>query len=311
MEEAILRLTEELEHPSAPTLKPIELIKEPIKPLIPIAVETNLLSKDELHQFMKGIIIEENNVCTPIESTTITLKGMLKDIKIHESEMTSKVKLTTYIGVAKSNYGYRVHESWINLIKNRKKKPQSENKKLRKKQGTGTEFNSQISLHIRANLLDTAKIFKFKLFRNGRLQLPGITPFYINDALVCIDILRNAVSQYCRKPVEIEYLVPTMKNYKFHLNAAFTHINLISLSRFLLADKDDKHLIFIKYSRKSNKLSIKYETPISSKNNKTIRIDIWRSGKFNILGGLHDQITKALYCYIVDIIKKNMLILLH
>ena len=59
-----------------------------------------------------------------------------------------------------------------------------------------------------------------------------------------------------------------------------------------------------KYSFEDTKLCVKFHTPTQENHNKTVRINIFMSGKINILGAFNDDITSQIYMFLLDIFNK-------
>lgn len=72
-----------------------------------------------------------------------------------------------------------------------------------------------------------AKIYKFKLFRTGKIQLPGVKQQLVGDVLSCVNKIVDLLNMSLhfgetdpRALVQLININPTMKNYKFTINLA-------------------------------------------------------------------------------------------
>jgi hypothetical protein len=149
-----------------------------------------------------------------------------------------------------SNFGHLRWETYdpdANKSKSNKgRKAQAKPKKKRKVQGDGSSFNSSIQFTIlgscirrTADVFDdkkmkkdyisiedledgTEKIVKYykpKLYRNGRVCVPGALLEDISDAVEPLDILCEYLCDVMNLSVERSYMENTMKNYKFRLRS--------------------------------------------------------------------------------------------
>src|ERR1700744_1189946 len=130
---------------------------------------------------------------TAMENSTCTAEGVLRNVEHEESELTEILKCSGNIIAIDSNYGHLRPDNFeeVEEVKKSKRgrKKKVKPKKVRKFQGDGSGFNSQISFsilgtHIRPvpiipdkhstdsiklpnNHESITKKYKIKLFRNG------------------------------------------------------------------------------------------------------------------------------------------------
>ncbi len=269
-------------------------------------------------------------------STTITLAGAFTDVSFHEETHTHLIALNPRVFRAKSNYGdywYPSYERPVIVEKcNRGRKKAAKPKKARKIQGSGTEFNSQITMFVDRN--DGGKPFKFKVFRTGTMQLPGASQTNLDEVADCAKVLANALadtfnniaesssassscsgdSGYSSDPeqgnhhtvphtVEVNYIKSVMKNYKFCIVKQQTEIIYLRALRDMMllvmtgrvaGIPSHPDIFNIKFSRQDTKFSIKFNTPLLNVAKKRTRVNIFMSGKVNILGSHNLDMTRKI-----------------
>lgn len=198
---------------------------------VDLSEENNLLDPKVKEEYLKPI---HEGIKSPLSSpltTTHTLFGILENGEIdHENvEIYDCNKRVFHI---KSNYGEKWYDGYIPPIKEkesnkgRKKKPKV--KKVRKVQGTGECFNSQITFEVLSDIVDPKsergyKVYKFKVFRNNKIQLPGVQPQYLENVMLAFDQLFDVLNKGLHpeetdpdKMVKLKLISLNMKNYKFY-----------------------------------------------------------------------------------------------
>lgn len=291
-----------------PDDKKIDVVKEPVKEVI----ECNLILDDTLEDFAKPLVIKNPEPFTQPITNTITLNGMLTNTKFHEEQLIAKLaKVNQHIVAVDCNYG--THKNDLYTPKRavaKKVKP----KKKRKFQGSGKCFNSQITFYIRILNNNIAEQYGFKVFRTGKLQLPGAKISSIKNIIASIkhivDILNSALhpdEADINKMISLEYVTPSMKNYKFTIQMDPNCIlSLAQLIKIILEKKKDYNkdtckypqIIDAKYSGEDTKLYINFMKP---KSDKPIRVNIFNRGRVNILGGTDDKTTKHIFRFLQNI----------
>jgi len=182
----------------------------------------------------------------------------------------------------------------------------------------GTSFNSQLTFVVKSALepvindkvSPSAKVYKFKIFRTGKLQLPGVQQSSIDDVIQCTRYIIDALNDvlYDGEPVaQLVNINPVMKNHKFVVKIPPTHIiNLTLLKKMLDEERvacapgapPHPAVYNVKYTRQDTKLSVKFSTPIFKKPHKRTRINIFMRGKINILGGFDNEASRAICSYL-------------
>ena len=195
--------------------------------------------------------------------------------------------------------------------------------RLRKKQGDGSSFNSQITFHMRSPSYD-AKEYKIKIFNNGSVQIPGLKKIdMVDDVVDCIEVIAKQF-QNKEGTVALVDLFPTMKNYK----AAFCIgsnqlINLIVLKNIFqnnksdyesgvftpidskfISNADQEHVYSVMFDAKYNreeetKITLLFSTPTVKKPKKKLMVKIFFGGKINFLGSSDDSVLSKVYNFLV------------
>lgn len=298
----------------------------------------NVLDPNVRERFKTENIFDETDLFTRPMSTTNTMEGFMSNVSFHEKDFIDDLEPTEYVVVTRCNYGKSVYDRYDEpaaLKKtNRGRKKRVKQKKPRKKQGAGTDFNSQISfISVPPRIADmyedvipsSTKVYKFKIFRTGKLQLPGARQENIEDVVACAkkiaEMLNYHLHTFEQNPARLTNVIninPVMKNYKFSLKLPRGYLIDLELLRELLAkdwlaqlamrpeEKLGAPTIFIvKYTMQETKLSITFDTPILGKPNKKTRINIFVRGKINILGAFKAEATTKIVSYLHDIFMAN------
>lgn len=182
---------------------------------------------------------------SPLENSTCTVEGQLVNVQHNEDEIIDILSCSNKIIAIDCNFGHLTYkESKEPVVKKsnrgRKKKPKVV--KNRKFQGDGTEFNSQISFKIIGNVIRKAPFiqdnhsknaetftkdnekyekfinyYKIKVFRNGKITVPGVLMDDFSDLEEPLQILCEYLSKVFLEDVHPENLRAIMRNYKFRL----------------------------------------------------------------------------------------------
>lgn len=322
--------------------EPIAVAERPIGSTLEVQAfdaSNNILDKMVMDAFMKGIDVSESDVMTAPIITTITLGGNIANVNFIESEFIERIHADEDCVKLTCNYGETVYGGYVmpppvvKSNKGRKKKvPKNTN---RKKQGNGTDFNSQITFMMRSRTVEVApggivpddtKLYKFKVFRNGKIQMPGAKQGSIADVVECAKIIVTKLNQILhpneRDPSKVCQLInlnPVMKNYKFSLKLARGEVIDLDMLREVFSAYADKeslppgssdcpvHPDFFppKAGRKTTTAAIIFKTPSQTKINKKLRVNVFPSGKVNILGGFNDINTQQICKFVEWVFKKN------
>lgn len=244
------RLVEELR--ATPTLPPPPVL--PPTPAVPKYLSaydfnpsTNVLDPSVQKKFITGLRPVDDIFTTPIP-TTFTMEGFISSVSHSEEAIVHLIATDENVLVVHSNYGKYVYPGYTPPVQvkltNKGRKKKEREKKPRKKQGNGDCFASQVSLWIRSQeFIPTVRkevvvgagrtecvwdipsdvlVYKFKVFRNGKIQLPGVIPSRIEDVISAIRIIVSVLNFYLHpgefdiaKQCRVVSLTPVMQNYKF------------------------------------------------------------------------------------------------
>ena len=212
----------------------------------------------------------------------------------------------------------------------------------RKIQGNGTCFNSSVLFWIYSEA--HRSVYKIRLFRTGKFGLPGTKPEMIRDILrLCRDsfipMLRDILSPSAGPAIALTSISSIMKNYKWrrimpegavlNLSAISERIRADSRARFASAGPSPASasvaanaaasapvitralpyaVSYVQYGICDAKLSVKFNTPAQARTDKTIKVNVFPSGKINILGAHDSSITKNICDYLVAVITDDMIV---
>lgn len=267
----------------------------------------NLLNYEVREKFMREQISPETTILTFPELSTTTIYGQFTNVQMHEREWVQILEPSKYILELRSNFGSKVYERYIPPPRKIKKPKKG---KERKKQGTGTEFHSQLTFVMNTNpeqygdqdqVPTDQSVFKIKVFRNGKTQFPGKCPCHVDSIIRSMKHIEQVLNQtFHSQTVDISKRIHAisinicMKNYKFRIKKASKQvINLNALQEafknpFLLNQAEALQGIFeVSLNTTNSNLSIIFKTPTYMDKDKTLRLTIEKSGKVNIKGGLY------------------------
>jgi hypothetical protein len=255
---------------------------KPLKKLPKIKIvdkSKNLLDPQIQEQFVKPLIVVNDEIFSSPLVTTVVLQGELKNLTIMEKDLLDDVEPLDDILAVKCNFGCKEAVGYKKVSKvktsnrGRKKKPKTK-KKQRKVQGKGDAFSSQITLVVRSDIIRNGgfKEFEPKIFRNGQVILPDANPESIGEVLKCmqkvVDYLNHLLNYDVPEDyplIFLSYMVPVMINYKFHLKLERRQfIDLAMLKNILIVEKcidqsidlnhpDDVAALFPKKKKKTQK----------------------------------------------------------
>lgn len=283
-------------------------------------------------------------ILTPLELSTITICAQFSNIVFHEKDILNKIKNIPhkYNNILRiyCNYGEIRGEKYVEKEKkkksNRGRKPIIRNKK-RKINGLGkfkgTCFASQITFEIKnMNCHDARDIYKIKLFRNGKIQIPGGVKQDMSDIKPMIIYVHNFVKDKLKIDSKILFIEKAMINYKCKLIDDNLRIKISELKKYIITKykhhinpKVSNHLKLLNknwanylhsaliQSNPSNMAELMYDSPLLIKfyfpfNDKLLRkitIKILISGKINIDGGNSELYNIYLYYVINNILNES------
>jgi len=293
-------------------------------------------SVKEIYDIMEMYIVTDLQLCnTHVDN----IQKMIKIFTDYEAQCTCAPLFAAQKDIA--------HINKDDLVKSKKsstrgRKPKEKKKNKRKIQGSGLYFSSQISFDIYN--YHNKKISKIKLFRNGNLQVPGISRPNMTDLLDSVVLLKNYLNhikaQQEPQNVEIPYVIAVMRNYTCRLADLNITIILNKLEDILYFEKNmplnkvpfEKYTEFLhsigasaesgheiyKYfnvafdsiseislnNERYPGLLIKFNRPIPGKDNKKLTVKILSSGKLNFDGSSSGLEVVEIYYYLQYIFAK-------
>ena len=282
-------------------------------------------------------------ILTPLQLSTITICAKFSNISFHEKDVLKKIINipTKYNHILRiyCNYGEIISPLYVAEPKhkksNRGRKPRIKIKK-RKINGfgkfKGTCFASQITFEIKSFNKNARNLYKVKLFRNGKIQIPGGVKQDMSDIIPIVIYIHNFVKDKLQKDSKILYIKKAMINYKCRLKNKDLRIKITDLKKYIITKykyninlKVNKHLKslnkgwatyinnILMQSNPSNMAELLYESPLlikfyfpsEDKLLRKITVKILLSGKINIDGGNSELYDEYLYYVINNILNKG------
>lgn len=247
-----------------------------------------------------------------IKPSTITVGGLFTNIVLNEKTDVTKFKACEPIVQIGSNYGelfapeYKPPEKKIKTSKRgRKPKPKEPKKRL---QGSGKYFNSQITFIIRSPT-NVNKLYKFKVFRNGKFQVPGVLSTNQDDIETPIQLLRQYFIEVYNKDVQVIEKVVQMRNCKTILSDSDLSINTIALGAIVsheMKSVNEMKINNVEYqtAQVSSKVVIKFLRPTKDKPNKQTTLKILKQ-KINFEGAVGFEGVNDIYWWLNDLLLDN------
>lgn len=274
---------------------------------------------------------------TQPELFVCTLTAILNGPSSSVKELTDKFenRCTGSLKAVDSNFGHHSQPGFSHLIKQSKKNNKSDRKKEnkprvikkpRQTQGDGTCFQSMTEFNFN---LGGDKEYKVKLFPTTlHVQIPGVILSDLSDGYLVIQELVNCLNNLPStndEKFEIGIVKPNMLNYKFRIRLPNTRviINLNSLSKYLMNLErlkivigDDvtniegwDHIVLCQYVIHSTKPPVgvtRVSFRIKAPNNRNPMVNIFQSGKVNILGGDSEDSRDIIYGFVSELFKKKL-----
>lgn len=247
--------------------------------------------------------------------STLTAQGILTDIKFEEKDLIYAVDPSGRIMKITCNYGEVFNKDYKEeqLKKkktNRGRKPKIKKRNVRKNQGNGKYFNSQITFWVQA-IDNKSKYYKIKMFRNGTIEIPGGLEPSMDDVWSAVYVVRDSMRECFNEDVQIKELYSIMRNYKFETMDKDIRINIAKLYDIFIKTQQDKcptvsNITEIKYNiERYPGLIIKFSTPIVRNTRKQTTIKMFQSGKVNIDGAISEECSVYYYNWINDFYVKH------
>ena len=277
--------------------------------------------------FRAETIYHDNDIFTAPVLTTGTMEGYIKNVSFHEEKLIQIVRPDENVVMYRCNYGKVIYHGYSEPVPvkktNRGRKKKIKVKKNRKKQGAGTDFNSQITFVVPTQLRPVSpvvdphtRVYKFKVFRTGKIQMPGARSVTIDDVVDCCEVVvdtLNAYLHYDSPPEEqakLERLQLVMKNYKFIVRLDEHYIIDLTLLYEILSRARDAgspaaRIFNVVYTRQLSKLSVRFLTPLKHAPHKCTLVNIFMSGKINILGAFSAADSYRICDYLYNVFAEN------
>lgn len=224
----------------------LDLLKEKYKDDLP---KINVL---EFHDY-EIESINNGNILSGLIHNTSTLDGQLEGIKFNE-ELHKPFEPYGNIVIISCNFYKKRKEGYLKpdekkVKSNRGRKKKVKEKSKRRQQGTGDGFNSQVTFiyenkfmtdisdinnevfsladNFTENNLKTIKLYNIKLFRNGRIQIPGVLNDDLSDALPIIEYLKKLLEDFLKS--DREHLSPESEDKDLYFDKEFLLQNNLEL----------------------------------------------------------------------------------
>jgi hypothetical protein len=285
-------------------------------------LETHNESFEEFRKFILGIISESSLdiietfaipkvfIFGTLYPSTLTAQGFLSNVNFEEKDLIHAVEPLGRIKKITCNYGEAYNTNFKDMVikkkqTNRGRKPKVKKRNVRKNQGNGKYFNSQITFWVQSLKILT-KYYKIKLFRNGTIEIPGGLEPSMDDVNIAVEVVREAMENCLVEDVRVLELYSIMRNYKFETVAEDIRINISVLYQIFITAHQNKcqsvnNITEIKYNiERYPGLIIKFATPIPRNPRKQTTIKMFQSGKVNIDGAISEECAWYYYNWIND-----------
>ena len=203
---------------------------------------------------------------TDLEHSVISIEGKFMNLYLQE-DLVDFYPPEGNILCSESNYGCNIADGYVPVRKSKKPKKKDETKHYkRKKQGNGSQMNSQIQFHVRSHF-DEDKIFKIKCFRQQTFGVPGVLKKDLSDVMPSLIDLRDYHRKYnLNEDIEIDDIFPTLVNYKCRIENTDLIIQLkklVDALELFKIDPTEQDIIF-QLLDKSTKISTTMAKAIKS-----------------------------------------------
>ena len=250
-----------------------------------------------------------------LNPSTLTAQGLLSNVCFHERDLIYAINPSGRIKKMTCNYGESYNKDFEEekiKIKhtNRGRKPKEKRRNIRKNQGNGKYFNSQLTFWIQS-LHIPSKHYKIKLFRNGTIEIPGGLETSMGDVVSAVEVVRKSMGECLAENVNVVELYSIMRNYKFETLSGDIRINISKLYNVFVESYNNKcpeliNMTEIKYNiERYPGLIIKFATPIPRNPSKQTTIKMFQSGKVNIDGAISEYCALYYYHWINDFYIKH------
>jgi len=271
-----------------------------------------------------------------------TYEGLISNIKIPNDKLTAFLEPTGHILAFNSNFGHKAQPGFEQYLKF-PDPVKKEGKKPRKLQGDGTCFNSTVEPVIGFNCQGrkSDKVYYVKCFpTTGQTQVPGVLKPDLSDGYTVlqtwVDYLNEqgvGTKDETGKPRKIEIVSskPNMLNFKCQVRCCtprlLVHLALFAeymdiMERFAYYEKGKKNETVVKdrlhagsclvvppYRVKEvtikGSLEVKFSCRFEVTKDRRPRVNIFQSGKVNILGADSFESAGNIYHFLMDMFTLN------
>lgn len=243
-----------------------------------------------------------------VRPSTQTIGGIFTGVALHEEHDIGKFKATGDIVLVGSNYG----EDWQPGFAPKIPQPESERKtkrgrkpkakeKKRRKKGNGRYFSSQITFVVRSHS-KPGKVYKFKVFRTGVFQVPGVLSTDREDMNEPINTLREYLQSHFPQHIGISNIGVQMRNCKSILSDSDLQIMTRTLGETLereIKDSNPMKIFGVEYltDKNSTKTVIKFSRPTKANPSKVTTLKILKQ-KINFEGGVSLEDIEIIYTWL-------------
>lgn len=291
--------------------------------------EDRILDEQNRKEVVERRLHLDPDIFCGISDTTITVGAEINNLVHHEAELPKLLEPTSDVLVIESNWITKIYPGYAIPTKektnNRGRKPKKKEPPNRKVSGTGKCMNSQVSFTILCrrevhkkelvgNIIrvpSSAKVYKIKLFRNGPIQIPGVTdPAHFDDVEGCIKLLINFLESslnIAKGTIQHVGMNIVMRNFKFRANMSeYQIIRFPALKNVLERYKGMKSPIISDIgSCDDPRFSIIFSTPLVNNPDKEVCITMFPRGKIGILGGLNIEPLEKICEFLTDVFRKH------
>lgn len=255
---------------------------------------------------------------TRLKPSTLAANGMFSGVQFEEQEEIETIylgpeddqrilRIGCNYGVVENKYSKYAVEKPAEKKSNRGRKPKEKVSK-RKVQGSGKYFASQLSFEIYSK--SQGKVYNIKLFRNGKVEVPGVCRPDMHDLIEPIKVLENYLHTAFGLPeIRIVYFMSVMRNYKCCITDSNKLIELKMtheiLKKIKKSDNEPGIAEIQNNDERYHGIIVKFVRPISIKPTKKTTVKLLKSGKVNFDGGNSPLEVEQLHRWLDLLITEN------
>lgn len=267
--------------------------------------------------------IQETPRLTTVSICTATLAAYYPGIQFSTAEIMKHVVPSEIVRVIHSNYGVAGwSDSDVQNLMDRKSathRRKSQKQKLvqrRRAQGSGIDFNSQITFELFMDGPESPHPLKFKIFQTGTVQLPRALPELLDKLWRGFAIVEESLHSALKRMggdtipavMQCKFSYYVLKNYKFLIKMGSEEKLRLDVLRQICHEerlaRTDTRLVVSPRMVKSSNLTLTFATPQQHKSDKELLMQIFMKGKVGILGGLSIEDTIFVYHFLDQILCK-------